>query len=158
MTGYQKGCVRTEPKGGPAQAKQPRGFPVIVSMSAKGPIGDIVRQPHCQLRLKISPRSPASDLRRGLSPAGRTARWLYLGCPPSALRRTNATSHPARPSNSNQHQHVYIAAPRTSLRTCNENASSCIRLCIARSSHLDRTKFIRNFLRIGDQCPRSIQQ
>ena len=37
MTGYQKGCVRTEPKGGTAQAKQLRGFPVIVSMSAKDP-------------------------------------------------------------------------------------------------------------------------
>jgi hypothetical protein len=48
--------------------------------------------------------------------------------------------------------------PRSSLPTRNENASSCIRLCIARSSHLDRTKFIRNFSRIGDQCPRSIQQ
>src|SRR4030081_582108 len=27
MTGYQKGCVRTEPKGGTAQTKQPRGVP-----------------------------------------------------------------------------------------------------------------------------------
>jgi hypothetical protein len=136
-----------------------------MSQGCHSTIGDIVRQPHCQLRLisrnpkwpKISRRSPASDLRWGLSPAGRTARWLYLGCPPSAQRRTNATSRPAQLSNSNQHQRIHIAAARGLLRTRNENASSCIRLCIARPSHLDRTKFIRNFSRIGDQCSRSIQ-
>jgi hypothetical protein len=61
-------------------------------------------------------------------------------------------------SHSNQRQRVHIAAARSSLRTRNENAASCIRLCIARPSHLDRTKFIRNFSRIGDQCSRSIQQ
>ena len=60
-------------------------------------------------------------------------------------------------SHSNQRQRVHIAAARSSLRTRNENAASCIRLCIARPSHLDRTKFIRNFSRIGDQCFRSIQ-
>ena len=60
-------------------------------------------------------------------------------------------------SHSNQRQRVHIAAARSSLRTRNENAASCIRLCIARPSHLDRTKFIRNFSRIGDQCSRSIQ-
>jgi hypothetical protein len=65
---------------------------------------------------------------------------------------------PARPSNSNQHQHVYIAAPRSSLRARNEMRLLCIRLCIARSSHLDRAKFIRNFSRIGDQCARRVQQ
>jgi len=52
---------------------------------------------------------------------------------------------------------LHIAAAISSLRTCHENASSCMGLCIARSSHLDRTKFIRNFSRIGDQCPRSMQ-
>ena len=83
---------------------------------------------------------------------------LHDGCPPSAQRRTNATSPPAQPSNSNQHQRVHIAAARSSLRTRNENASSCIRLCIARPSHLDRMKFIRNFSRIDDQCSRSIQR
>ena len=133
-------------------------------MSEKCTKSDIVRQPHCQLRLisrnrkwpKISPRSPASDLRWGLSPAGRTARWLYLGCPPSAQRRTNATSRPAQPSNSNQRQRVHIAAARSSYEPVMKTRS-CIRLCIARPSHLDRRKFIRNFSRISDQCFRSIQ-
>src|SRR5216683_2347835 len=38
-----------------------------------------------------------------------------------------------------------IAAARSSLRTRSENASSRIRLRTAHPSHLDRTKFVRDF-------------
>ena len=95
-----------------------------------------------------------SDLGWGPTARRPNCTRLYVDCPPSGQRRTNATSRPAQSSNSNWHQHVHTAGARSSLRTRNENASSCMRHCIACPSHLDRRKFIRISWRLGDQSPR----
>jgi hypothetical protein len=58
------------------------------------PIGDIVHQPHCQLGPKISPRSPASDLRWAYRPPDE----LHDGCTLAVrhLRSTERTQHRVR--------------------------------------------------------------
>jgi hypothetical protein len=92
----------------------------------------------------LRPRSSASDLRLGLSP--RRTNWTIAVPWLSAICEAPKKRHRVwRNCRIQINMHVHIAAQKSSLRTRNENASSCIRLCIARASHLDRTKFIRTF-------------
>src|SRR5882724_1359011 len=81
--------------------------------------------------------TPAPVRRTDLSTGDVAERWRDKD---ASRRRTDSISNLARLSNSNQRRRAGVGGEE--LRIRNEDASSCIRPCVARSSHFYRAKFI----------------